>query len=215
MAQPATNDNNSQSNRTRTIMVMVLIAFAIVSAVVGYVYLDVISKRVYVENSLIEATQIPLAPKTGGVLEMLYVQAGDSIQADEIVAKVGEELVRAKDTGLVVSVQDQIGTFFNPGETVVTMIKPQDIRVDGSLEEDKGLNEVRVGQRVVFTVDAFSSKQYEGIVDEISPTSQPSQVIFNISNTRQENNFDVKVRFNISQYPELLNGMSAKMWIYK
>jgi hypothetical protein len=25
----------------------------------------------------------------------------------------------------------------------------------------------------------------------------------------------VKARFNLSEYPELKNGMSAKMWIYK
>ena len=81
MAETTTNDSNKnkQGGRVRTSMIILLIVFVIVSAIVGLVYLDVISKRVYVENSLIETTQIPLAPKTGGVLETLYVQEGDSI----------------------------------------------------------------------------------------------------------------------------------------
>ena len=89
------------------------------------------------------------------------------------------------------------------------------MRIVGRLEEDKGLKDVKVGQRVVFEVDAFGTKQYEGIIDEVSPTSRASDVVFNISDQRQENEFNVKARFNLSQDPELKNGMSAKMWIYK
>jgi multidrug resistance efflux pump len=208
-----TNGNNG--SKTRRIMIVSLITFFVVAIVVGAVYLDVVSKRVYVEKSEIDAPQIGLSSNSGGILEELFVNVGDSIQANQVVARVGNDLVKSKDAGLVINRQDQIGTYFNPGEAVVTIIRPKDLRVVGRLEEDKGLKDVQIGQRVIFTVDAFGSEQFEGIVDEVSPTSRASDVVFNISDQRQENEFDVKARFNLSSYPELKNGMSAKMWIYK
>ena len=76
------------------------------------------------------------------------------------------------------------------------------------------LDRLQVGDPVTFTVDAFGSKQFSAVVDEISPTSQQSQVVFNISDQRAEQQFDVKARFDTTANPELKNGMSARMWIY-
>jgi multidrug resistance efflux pump len=202
-------------NKTRRIMVFVLVIFSVAASFIGLVYLDAISKRVYVEKSQVDAPQIMLSAKAGGILEELYAKEGDQISANDVVARVGNELVKSKEAGLVISRQNSIGKYFNPGEEIVTMIKPSDLRVVGRLEEDKGLKDVKIGQRVVFEVDAFGTKQYEGIIDEVSSTSRASDVVFNISDQRQENEFNVKARFNLSQNPELKNGMSAKMWIYK
>jgi multidrug resistance efflux pump len=202
-------------NKTRRIMIFALIVFVVAASFISLVYIDAISKRIYVEKSEVDASQVVLSSKTGGILEELYAKTGNQISANDVVARVGNELVKSKDAGLVISRQDSIGKYFSPGEEIVTMIKPADLRVVGRLEEDKGLKDVQVGQRVVFEVDAFGTKQYEGIVDEVSPTSRSSDVVFNISDQRQENEFNVKARFNLSEYPELKNGMSAKMWIYK
>lgn len=196
-------------------MIFVLIAFVVVASFIGIVYLDAISKRVYVEKSGIDAPQITLSSASGGVLEELYVKESDQVSAGDVVARVGNELVKSKDAGLVISRQDEVGKYFNPGETIVTMIRPSDLRIVGRLEEDKGLKDVKVGQRVFFEVDAFGTKEYEGVIDEVSPTSRASDVVFSISDQRQENEFNVKARFNFSEYSELKNGMSAKMWIYK
>jgi multidrug resistance efflux pump len=213
--QSANGDGGNGENKTRRIMIFALVVFVVAASFIGLVYLDAVSKRVYVEKSEIDAPQIMLSAKEGGILEELFVKTGDRVSANDVVARVGNELVKTKDAGLVISRQDLIGTYFNPGEEVVTIIKPEDLRVVGRLEEDKGLKDVQVGQRVVFEVDAFGTKQYEGIIDEVSPTSRASDVVFNISDQRQENEFNVKARFNLSEYPELKNGMSAKMWIYK
>ncbi len=206
---------NGGENRARRIMIIALVVFVAAAIIVGLIYLDVVSKRVYAEKSEIDATQVTLSSKSGGILEELFVKEGDEIPADAVVARVGNELIKSKDAGIVISRQDAIGKLFGPGEAIVTVIKPSDLRVVGRLEEDKGLKDVRVGQRVIFEVDAFGAKRYEGIIDEVSQTSRPSDVVFNISDQRQENEFNVKARFNLNQYPELKNGMSAKMWIYK
>ena len=161
------------------------------------------------------APQIDLAPTVAGVLQDVYVHEGDEVTANAAVALVGKQLVKAKVSGLIITVHNDIGKIFNPGEAVVSMIQPDELRVVGQIDEDKGLSNIRVGERAVFTVDAFGSKEYQGVVDEVSPTSRSSDVVFNISDQRQINQFNVKVRFDIGAYPELKNGMSARIWVYK
>ena len=67
----------------------------------------------------------------------------------------------------------------------------------------------------MFLASMLGSKTYDGIVDSIAPTARQSDIVFSISSKREEKDFNVYVRFDVSKYPELKNGMSAKMWIYK
>jgi len=203
-----------KSSRNKIIAV-VAVAIIILAGIGGLIYWDIVSRTVYVENATISAPVSNLSTTTAGTLQEVFVDTGDSVQTSAPVARVGNQLIKANSAGQILSVDTNIGDTFAPGQTVATMINPDDLRVVGQVEEDKGLAYIKVGQQAVFTVDAFGSKQYSGIVDQINPTSNAGDIVFNISNTRQEQNFDVKVRFNVSQYPELKNGMSAKLWIYK
>ena len=205
---------NRAGNRRNKLMLLAIVVF-LVAAVVAALYLFLSRNQIYVEKSVIEAPTIDLSAPAGGALQKLFVQAGDAVAADQPVAQVGNDIIKTKDAGIIVSVNDDIGKNFAPGEAAVTMIRPQDLRVDAQIEEDKGLSDVQVGQKVSFTVDAFGSKTYSGIVDSVSPIARTGDVVFNISSARQENEFDVKIRFDIAAYPELKNGMSAKAWIYK
>jgi hypothetical protein len=112
-------------------------------------------------------------------------------------------------------VRNNIGELVSPATPVVTLIDPRELRVVGQVDEDKGLADVHVGEHAIFTVDAFGGKEYQGIVDEVSPSSRASGIAFNISDKRETRQFDIKVRFDITSYGELKNGMSAKLWIYK
>ena len=88
------------------------------------------------------------------------------------------------------------------------------MKVVGQIEETKGLKNIAAGQRATFTVDAFPGKTYEGVVDEVSAVSDDTGVVFDISDQRPVKKFDVKVRFNVADYPELKSGMSAKITVY-
>jgi multidrug resistance efflux pump len=197
------------------IIAVILVALVILGGIGGYIYWSIVSQRVYIENSSISAPIVSLSPVAGGTLQEVYVNVGDKVLESAPIARVGNELIKAKLNGQILSVNTNIGATFGPGQTVATMLNPDDIRVVGQVQEDKGLKDIKIGQQAIFTVDAFGSKEYTGIVDEISPTSNAGDIVFNISGTRQEQDFDVKVRFGTSQYPELKNGMSAKLWIYK
>ena len=193
---------------------------AVIAALVvigGGAYWYVSAQSVYIDQSVIQAPLIALSPVNSGVLQSVFVKEGDMVAADEPVAQVGNEIVKAKTAGEIVSVNTNIGSFINTltGQgTVASMIDPTQLRVVGHLQENKGLSLVQVGDPATFTVDAFGSKQYQGIVDEVSPTSRESDVVFNISDQRPTNEFDIKVRFDPAKYPELKNGMSARIWVY-
>lgn len=169
---------------------------------------------VFIENAEIDAPIISLSGTTGGTLNALYVKEGDVLTANTPVALIGTDTVTAKQSGVVIQVANTIGTFFAPGQSVVSMIHPEDLRVVGTVDENKGLEKIKSGQRVSFTVDTFGSKKYIGVVESVAETANDTGVVFSISDKRPIKKFDVKVRFAVADYPELKDGMSAKITVY-
>lgn len=195
-------------------LLIILAVVFVVASVGGILYFVNAQYRVSIDNSQVSATAIDLASGSSGKLEVVYVNEGDYIDANTVVARVGNELVKAKVAGIVIMARQDIGKIISPGEKVVSIIDPYDLRIVGRLAEDKGLAKVSVGERASFTVDAFGSRKFVGVVDEVSPTSRTGDVVFSISDKRQAQEFNVKVRFDVSLYPELKNGMSAKLTVF-
>jgi multidrug resistance efflux pump len=194
-----------------------LIGIIVVAACGLGLYLYISSKYVYIDQSVIEAPVISLSPSSSDILQQTFVQDGDTVTVNQPVACVGDEIVKSQVNGIMVSVNQNIGQFENAlaGQGVVaTMIDPTQLRVLGHIDEDKGLESIKVGDVAKFTVDAFGSKTYYGVVDQISQTSTASATS-NIFNQRPTDQFDIYVRFNPVRYPELKSGMSARLWIYK
>ena len=195
----------------RGLIALILIVLAIGGAILAYLTYE--NRSVSIEKSDIESPSINLAATTAGPLNDMLVKAGDSVSENEVVARVGDQLIKAKVAGIITKADATVGQTYAAGQTVVSMIDPTQLHVVGHLEENKGLDRIRVGQYVTFTVDAFGSKEYSGIVDEISPQARSGDIVFTISDQRQEQVFDIKVRFNTTQYSELKNGMSARIWV--
>jgi multidrug resistance efflux pump len=193
---------------------IILATLIFAALLLGIYYLASAQGKVPIEKSEINAPVITLSPQISGVLEKIYVKEGDTISADTIVAKVSGVLIKSKIAGLVIYVQNTPGQIVNSQTAVVQMIDTIELRAIGHIAEDKGLKEIREGQKVEFTVDAFGSKKYEGVVESVSSASKLSDIVFSISDKRQEKEFNVKVKFDTNKYPELKQGMSAKMEIY-
>lgn len=178
-------------------------------------YLLVSSGQVYMDKAQIDAPEVDLAPAHAGILQDIFVEEGENIPPNTVVAQVGTELIKSTAGGLVISASKDIGRSVAAGTPVVVVVDPAELRVVGQLDEDKGLAYVSVGQRAVFTVDAFGGKRYEGVVSEVAPSSNQSDVVFSISDKREVKAFDVKVYYDQARYPELKNGMSARIWVYR
>lgn len=187
----------------------------LILAVAGiYAYTLSSSREVAITSSTISAPLIDLSPSAGGRLNAVYVNPGDQVPANTPVALVGTEVIKTKVAGLIVQINDTIGAQAAPGQAVAEMIDPSQLRVVGKVDENKGLAQIKVGDPVRFTVDAYGGKTFSGIVDEVAPTSNESGIVFNISGARETQQFDVKARFDTNAYPELKNGMSARMYVY-
>lgn len=199
----------------RVIMAAYGILFLVVASIGGFAYWHFASQHVAIDKAEISAPQIQLGPSAPGVLQEVMVHEGDEIPANTVVARVDNEAIKTKVAGLVISVNKNIGKLFNPGESVVTLIDPNELRVVGRVQEDSGLKDIRVGAPATFTVDAYGSRTFYGTVDEVSPTSRDSGIVFNISDKREVREFDISVRYDLQTYPELRNGMSAKITIQK
>ena len=191
------------------------IAIFVIGGVGGVVYWKISGESVYTDNASISAPVTSLTPTVAGKLNNVFVNVGDELQPNTVVAQVGNELLKTKSASEVVTTNTAIGTTIAPGVGVVSVVNPLDLRVVAHIDEDKGLSDIHIGQQVDFTVDAFGSEKFHGIVDQISPTARQGDIVFNISDKRQVNQFDVKVRFDTTAYKQLKNGMSAKVWIYK
>ncbi|HEY6021474.1 MAG TPA: HlyD family efflux transporter periplasmic adaptor subunit [Candidatus Paceibacterota bacterium] len=198
----------------RVLVVAAAILLIIGGGAAGIAYIAASSHTVYIEKSQISAPTVDLSPSHAGVLRALNVSAGQLITPGTVVAQVGVELIKSTQGGLVIATQGDVGDQVAAGTPVVQMIDPNSLRVVGKIDENKGFEKLKVGDPVKFTVDAFGGKAYTGVVDEVSPTSNQSGVVFNISDQRQIQQFDVKARFDTVQSPELKNGMSARMWVW-
>ncbi|MFA5871630.1 MAG: hypothetical protein WC858_02800 [Parcubacteria group bacterium] len=210
------SENNKTSNGSGRMRWLILAGFGfLIAGIIALFYLYLTQSRIYVENSSVSAAPIALSSPNGGTMQSVFVKTGDEVAANQAVAQIGNDIVKTRDAGLIISASDEVGKNYAPNEAAVTMIRPQDLRVVAQTQENKGLSDIQVGQKAFFTVDAFGSKKFTGVVDEVSPTARSGDVVFNISSARQEQEFNVKIRFNIADYPELKNGMSAKAWIYK
>jgi multidrug resistance efflux pump len=195
-----------------------LIVLVLLAATGGLLYWNDLQSTVYVENSQITAPVISINPTSPGIITDLYVSVGDQVRKDQVLAKVGDQVLVAKTSGVITGVENTPGQLVNPSldpSPVITMIDPRELRVVGRVQEDKGLKDIAPGQHVVFTVDAFPSSQYLGVVEKVAPSSRTGDIVFSISDKRQEQEFEARVSYDVTAYPELKNGMSAKMWISK
>src|SRR5258708_706857 len=199
----------------RVLMIAAFIVLVIGGGIGSFSYIAAGNKIIYIEKSQISAPLSALSPSASGTLKAMFVSEGQVIPPNTVVAQVDTELIKSTAGGLVVTVNNDIGKLVAPTTPVVVMIDPAQLRVVGQVQEDKGLTDIHVGDPVRFTVDAFGSRTFVGSVDSIAPTSQNGDVVFSVSDKRQEQNFDIKVNYNETLHPELKNGMSAKMWVYK
>ena len=193
------------------IIIMAIVAIALIA---GFVFYEMISNRVSIEDSLIQTPIISISPDTPGKILSINVHDGEKVVKGEALAVVGTNTLTAYEDGLIVSTDNEIGSIATAQTPVVQMINLSSMRVAGTIDENKGLNQIKVGQAVSFTVDALPGKLFWGYIDEISPTAKQTALQFTVSSERPTQQFIVYANFDAYKYPQILNGMSAKMTVY-
>ena len=192
-----------------------LLILILIAAAAAFLYYQDLQSKIYIEDATISAPTISLAPLSAGQIQDIYVSEGDLVWKGENLAKIGGQYIVAQSPGVITYVNNAPGQIASPSAAVIQMVDLRELRVVGLLAEDKGLSSIHAGQKVTFTADAFGGKQYQGVVESVGSTSVLKDIVFSISNRRQESLFEVKVAFDTEAYSELKNGMSAKMYVYK
>ncbi|HSD98261.1 MAG TPA: HlyD family efflux transporter periplasmic adaptor subunit [Patescibacteria group bacterium] len=191
-----------------------LIVTMIVVVVVSYIFYQIRSARVFIDDSLVQAPLVIVSPSTSGTLTALTVYEGEYVNKGDSLAIAGGQTIYADSDGLVVMANNQIGSSVGQQTPVVELVNPEDMRIAGTIDENKGLSSLHIGQVVSFTIDALPGQTFWGYIDEVSPTAKQSQVAFSISSERPTQQFVVYAKFDAKKYPAIKNGMSAKMTIF-
>ena len=186
----------------------------IIAIAIGILAYKSISAYVAIYNSSVSAPIISISTETSGTLDEVYVKSGDIVIAGQPLARVGSEILKSKIDGEIIYTSNTPGQVFNSSQAIIKMIDPKELRIIGTIKENAGLSKIKVGNPVSFTLDAFDTEKYTGIVEEISSTSKDSSVVFSISDKREVKEFAVKVKYDTSLYTKFKNGMSAKMKVY-
>ncbi len=208
-------DNILKKIRKHPYFAEAAILIVLIFALGGFYYYTLLESRVYIENAQISAPIISVSTLSQGILDEVTVEIGDKITKGKVIARISGDPVKSQTSGIVVDVNNVPGQIITSQSYIIKVIDPRELRLVGRIEEDKGLKDIKPGEAVKFTVDAYGSKEYEATIEKVVPTSRESDIVFSISDKRQEQEFDIIAKFDVTYYPELKNGMSAKMWVYK
>lgn len=201
--------------RSNPLFLDAVLVILIIAIVGGFFYWQDMQGKIFIEKATISAPVISIAPSVYGQIDKFYVDEGDRVSQGQRLVKVGDQIVESKTEGLIIYIKDTPGQMSGPSDTLLKMIDPREMRVVGRIQEDKGFADIKTGQKVRFTVDAFPGKTYDGIIDYVANSAREGDIVFSISDKREVKEFEVKALFDTRAYPELKNGMSAKMWVYK
>jgi len=179
-----------------------------------YAFIQLKQGRVFIDNSLVSDPIVNIAPLSSQTLQETDVYENEKISKGAPIAIVGGQTLFAQTDGLIIMANNQIGSIVNAQNPVAQMIDLSNIRIAGTIDENKGLSDIKIGQVISFTVDALPGKTFWGYVDEISPSAKQTQVTFSISSERPTQQFVVYARFDGTKYPEIKNGMSSKMTVF-
>lgn len=206
--------NNLKKIRDPKILRAIVLIATVLFVAGGMFFWQIRQGRVVIDDSLVQDPITSIGPATPGKLTEIDIYENELVKKGDPIAVVNGTTLYADTAGLIIMANNQIGSIVSAQNPVAQMIDPSTMRIAGTLDENKGLSDVKVGQVVSFTVDALPEKTFWGYVDEISPSAKTTQVAFSISSERPTQQFVVYARFDAGKYPEIKNGMSAKMTVY-
>ena len=128
-----------KDGKNRGFTFIVTLSLLLMAGSSGFLYWKISQTYIYTDKVTINAPSINLAPQNSGILQEILVHVGDTVNADTVVARVDNELIKTKTKGVIISTSDNVGKIFNRGETVVSMLDPEELRVVARVDEDKGL----------------------------------------------------------------------------
>lgn len=153
--------------------------FLIAVAVGGFIYISFknsVESRTLVVSGTIEVTQVKLGTQMGGIVDQIYLDEGQAVHKDEVVAMVMPasgvqagytEKVRSPIDGVVLDRAYQQGELALGGSTLMTVGDLSRPTLTIYVPEDQ-YGKVKLGQTYPVKVDSFPGRVFTGTVSQIA-----------------------------------------------
>ena len=165
------------ANRKRILPIIVILA-AIGAVVYFFLQTSAGSSGLTVSGS-IEATEVNLGSITGGRVDQINVEEGDSVTVEEVVAVVnsaaggsrGREMIHSPLTGVVLYRHVEPGEIVSAGAPLLTVIDPDNLELTVYVPEDR-YGRIQLGQVLPVTVDSYPGETFGGTVRHIADQAE-------------------------------------------
>src|SRR6056297_2415739 len=134
-----------------------------------------------VNGDVVTKTRVDTYPDTAGKLSGLYVEVGERVRKDQVIAEVDPSRpgmqfsaspVKAPISGMITSLPVQVGSTVSQQMTVAQVSKMDDLELRVHVAE-RFISKMQVGLSAEIKFEAYPSREFTGRVREISPVVDP------------------------------------------
>lgn len=134
-----------------------------------------------VNGDVVTKTRVDTYPDTAGKLSALYVEVGDRVRKDQVIAEVDPSRpgmqfsaspVKAPISGMITLLPVQVGSTVSQQMTVAQVSKMDDLELRVHVAE-RFISKMQVGLSAEIKFEAYPSREFTGRVREISPVVDP------------------------------------------
>jgi multidrug efflux pump subunit AcrA (membrane-fusion protein) len=167
--------------RNPKILIPVFVILVVAAAAAAFYILQTSSQaNGTTVSGTIEATEVHLGTQMGGLVNQVYVNEGDSVQAGQVVAEVQPasgvsagytEKIRTPLAGVVLERDLEPGEIALPGSTLITVGDLTRLTLTVYVPEDR-YGQINLEQEYPVAVDSFPGRNFSGKVTYISDQAE-------------------------------------------
>lgn len=215
-------------NKRVLYLFLILILIFLGGGGLGYYYWYQASHYVETEDARIAGDIYRVMPRIAGKMTSLQIREGDTVVANQILGQLDTSnlstgmldhaVLRAPIAGTVIKTMAKEGEVVAPGQPVAMIVNKEKLYISANIEETD-LDRVHVGQKVEYTVDAFSGYTFTGEVTEIGEATASTFSLLPDLNTggdftKVTQRIPIKISIDDQQGLSLSPGMSAVIKIH-
>jgi multidrug resistance efflux pump len=124
------------------------------------------------ENAKVTAETYTITPTSSGKLVKYNIQDGSIVKENDVIGRVEDGAnIRSPINGLVVEADATLNQMVSPATPVAVIANTDDVYVGANVEETD-IRNIKVGQSVTVSLDAYPGQKFNGHVSEISSITQ-------------------------------------------
>lgn len=136
-----------------------------------------IQETIYLTGEIEPTTTVEIVPEQAGEITELFIEVGDRVRKDEVVARVdpsrpGQRFapasVRAPISGTITALGVRTGSNVNQGAPLAQVASTEDLEINTYVPERR-IGTLSLGQDANIQLDAFPGERFSAAVSRIAP----------------------------------------------